>query len=643
MIEEVIEKLSILLQGKIPDKIDDGEIADASKQKLARLVNQLVDVMQETHDFINPLSRGELEEIKIASNNFFASPFKELHSRLLHLTWQAKEVANGDFSQRVDFMGDFSAAFNSMIVSLDNNEKLLKRKIDERHKAEKEANEARERLDVTLRSIGDGVVVTDLDGKIVLINKITEQLTGVSQEEAVGRLNQEIFNIINEKTGKPCENPATKVLATGKIVASANHTALIARDGTQYSIKDSGAPIYDNEDKIIGTVLVFRDVTEEKRTAEELFKVRKLESVGVLAGGIAHDFNNLLTVILGNIELAGMSIDSTSETYLLLQNAKKASIKAQNLTQKLLTFSKGGDPVKQTSLIGKIIIDSAEFELRGSSVVCDYNIPDDLWKVDVDIGQMGQVIQNIILNARHAMAEGGVIDVSCENIADIKKETVSLPGQKYIKITIADTGSGVPKEYIDRIFDPYFSTKQTGSGLGLAVCHSIISKHDGNMSVKSLEGKGTNFTIYLPASLQSGQDTRTSEEDFAETERKTRILVMDDETMVRDVAKQMLERLGHEVVLAENGHKAIELYNEYFKSGRSIDVIIMDLTIQGSMGGNDAVQEILRINPEAKVVVASGSLNDSIMANYQEHGFKSSIAKPFQMAALNKTINTILE
>ncbi|MEA3546857.1 MAG: ATP-binding protein [Thermodesulfobacteriota bacterium] len=527
MIEEVIEKMSILLQGKIPDKIDDGKIADASKQKLARLMNQLVDVMQETHDFINPLSKGELEEIKTASNNFFASPFKELHSRLLHLTWQAKEVANGDFSQRVDFMGDFSAAFNSMIVSLDNNEKLLKRKIDERQKAEKQANEARERLDVTLRSIGDGVVVTDLDGKIVLINKITEQLTGVSQEEAVGRLNQEVFNIINEKTGKPCENPADKVLATGKNIASANHTALIARDGTQYSIKDSGAPIYDNEDKMIGTVLVFRDVTEERRTAEELFKVRKLESVGVLAGGIAHDFNNLLTVILGNIELAGMSIDSTSETYLLLQNAKKASVKAQGLTQKLLTFSKGGDPVKQTSFIDKIIFDSAEFVLRGRSIVCDYNIPEDLWKVDVDIGQMGQVIQNIILNACHAMAEGGVIDVSCENIADIKKETVSLPGQKYIKITIADTGSGIPEKYIDKIFDPYFSTKQSRSGLGLAVCHSIISKHDGNMSVESLAGKGTNFTIYLPASLQSGQDTGTSEEDFAETESKTRILVMD--------------------------------------------------------------------------------------------------------------------
>ena len=338
-----------------------------------------------------------------------------------------------------------------------------------------------------------------------------------------------------------------------------------------------------------------------------------------------------------------MSIDSTNEAYPRLQNAKKASIRAQNLTQQLLTFSKGGDPVRETFSIEKVVIDASVFVLTGSSVRCNYNISENLWKVDIDTGQLSQVIQNITLNARQAMPEGGVIEVTCENIADIKKEPLPLVGQKYIKITFTDTGSGIPEKNIDKIFDPYFSTKRTARGLGLAICHSIISKHDGNISVQSVVGKGTTFTIYLPASLQTDQAAAPSEEDLAEAECKAQILIMDDESMIRDMLKQMLEHQGHEVVLAQNGHEAISLYQEYFKSGRSIDIIIMDLTIPNGMGGKDAVQEILRINPEAKVIVASGYSNDPIMANYRDYGFKASIIKPFQLAELNKTINTVLK
>ena len=429
----------------------------------------------------------------------------------------------------------------------------------------------------------------------------------------------------------------------GSIIGLASHTALIAKDGSRRVIADSGAPIRDRNSKIVGVVVVFRDISNEQRMEEELLKVKKLESVGVLAGGIAHDFNNILAAILGNIELAGMSIDSASEAQPLLLEAKKASIRAKDLTQQLLTFAKGGDPVKTTASLGNIIVDSANFVLHGSSVVCNYNIPKDLWHVDVDTGQISQVIQNIIINADQAMPDGGVIKVSCENITDIEKENVALPGQKFIKIAIADTGSGIPQKHIDRIFDPYFSTKQTGSGLGLAICHSIINKHDGNLSVQSTADKGTTFTIYLPVSTQTAHESGRFKQDIVEAECKASIMVMDDDVMVLDIAKRMLERFGHKVVLAENGQEAIELYREHFKSDHPVDAIIMDLTIPGGMGGKDAVQEILRINPEAKVVVASGYSNDPVMARYHDYGFNASISKPFMLADLRKVINSVLK
>lgn len=430
--------------------------------------------------------------------------------------------------------------------------------IRERDLTEARLRDEKELLNVTLRSICNGVIATDLDGKIILFNKISENLTGWSQQEAIGRSIQEVFSVIDEQTGEPCESPVIKVLSSGQIVGFADHTVLIAKDGTQYVIEESGAPILDQESNIIGTVLVFRDVTEEKRTAEELAKIEKLKSVGVLAGGIAHDFNNILAAILGNIELAKIYTDSSNKAYPLLEEAKKASIRAKSLTQQLLTFAKGGDPIKQTASIGKVITDSANFVLHGSSIVCDYDIPEDLWQVSIDTGQISQVIQNIIINARQAMPNGGTLRVCCENITDIRREeALLLPAQKYIKITIADSGFGIPAEHLDKIFDPYFSTKQEGSGLGLAICHSIISKHDGNISVQSEPEKGTTFIIYLPASIENARDIDTTQQCVVGSEHKATIMIMDDDSMMRELAKKMLEHFGHEVVLPEPGMKQL--------------------------------------------------------------------------------------
>lgn len=285
----------------------------------------------------------------------------------------------------------------------------------------------------------------------------------------------------------------TRVLESGRIIGLANHTALLSKDGVLRSIADSGAPIRDLKSRIIGVVIVFRDVTLEKKMEEELIKIRKLESIGVLAGGIAHDFNNILSAILGNIEMASLLVKKENKAVSLLTDAKMATRRAAKLTQQLLTFSKGGEPVREIASLPKLIMESADFVLHGSPVSCNYTFQDDLRMVNVDSGQLSQVVQNIILNAKHAMPEGGKININCDNVEDAPTESLlSMHDGNFIRITIQDTGVGIPEEITDKIFDPYFTTKQEGSGLGLAICHSIINKHDGHIMVQSKPGKGQN-------------------------------------------------------------------------------------------------------------------------------------------------------
>ena len=288
-----------------------------------------------------------------------------------------------------------------------------------------------------------------------------------------------------------------------------------------------------------------------------------------------------------------------------------------------------------------MIRDSAKFILRGSPVVCHYNIPDDLWLVDVDTGQMSQVIQNLILNARKAIFDIGRITISCENISDIGAETVlSLVEGDYVRIAIQDSGVGIPANIIDKIFDPYFSTSDKGSGLGLAITHSIINKHDGLISVKSDPGQGTAFTIFLPAT--PGARKRPKKTFSPSVHGKGRVMVMDDEKMVRDVAGHLLEHLGYDVVFAEDGEEAVNLYGSLQDTAESVDIVIMDLTIPGGMGGKKAVCEILRLDAKAKVIVSSGYSNDPIMAQCQNYGFRAAVAKPFNLNTLSQTIHVVM-
>ncbi len=501
----------------------------------------------------------------------------------------------------------------------------------------------KELLSVTLRSIGDAVITTDINGRVTFLNRVAENLTGWSNEDAKGHGSQEIFNIINEKTGERCASPVQRVIDLGRIIGLANHTALIAKDGSIRSIADSGSPIRDAESKIIGVVIVFRDTTNEHRLEEELLKGRKLEAVGVLAGGIAHDFNNILTAILGNIELACHHIpEKEGKVAMRLREAQKATQRATKLTRQLLTFSKGGDPVKGVASLPELVKESADFVLPGSKVFCEYSFAKDLWQVEADSGQISQVIQNIIINADHAMPEGGKINIDCANVEDpVAESLLSVQEGSFVRISIHDSGVGIPREIIDKIFDPYFSTKQHGSGLGLAICHSIVNKHDGYLTVDSVPGKGTTFTLYLPA-LLSGVSKVEEKPKIFRAVKSARIMVMDDEEMLLDLAKSQLEALGHEALLVLDGDQAINRYQDLQDRGTPVDLVIMDLTIPGGMGGREAAEKLLKIDPNAKIIVASGYSNDPIMANYKEYGFLAAVAKPFDLKALNEAISTCI-
>jgi len=514
--------------------------------------------------------------------------------------------------------------------------------ITTRKLTESKLAEERERLAVTLASIGDGVITTDTEGKVTLINQVAEQITGWDNGEAIGRPLIEVFHIINEVTRQLCENPVDKVLATGQIIGLANHTALIAKDGTERNIADSGAPIRDKEGNIIGVVLVFRDVTDQLRTEQELVKTKKLESIGVLAGGIAHDFNNILAAILGNLDLSLLDSKISDKTRTLLNEAIKASYRARDLTQQLLTFAKGGQPIKETAVLTEIIKDSAEFVLHGDKVACEYEFPNDLWFVDIDKSQISQVVQNLILNASNAMPNGGTIKVSCESInGNFSGEPAPRGQGNFVRMRIKDSGTGIQTHLLDKIFDPYFTTKQHGSGLGLAITHSIVSKHGGQIFVDSIPGKGSTFIVDLPASAETTIPDKESTEIHL-LSRSAKILVMDDEEQVRTITRDMLEALGHDVLLANEGIQAAQIYQKELENGNPPDLVIMDLTVPGGMGGKDAVKEILKINPEAKVIVSSGYSQDPIMANFGDYGFCSALTKPCQLSELARVVDQAL-
>jgi len=516
--------------------------------------------------------------------------------------------------------------------------------LQDKQSIENKLLDEKEHLSVTLRSIADSVITTDTNGNITSINPVAERLTGFSFNKAVGKPLMEIFKIYDSETGNPLKNPVQQLMEKKDVVLLGSNTLLKSQNGAEYHIEDSAAPIRDAQGNIIGAVIVFRDVTEKLKNEQEIQKVKKLESIGILAGGIAHDFNNLLTGISGNLSLIEIKMERDNKLHKYLQSAKKAVERATNLTGQLLTFSKGGEPIRENLKIDTIVEEVAKFNLRGSNVKLHLKTTRSLWAARVDKNQLSQVIANLVINAKQAMPQGGNLYITLNNLHN-KDGTIKIETDHCIRIRIKDEGPGIPAKILAKIFDPYFTTKQSGSGLGLSTVFSIIKRHDGYIDVKSHLGKGTTFTIYLPAVIVTvGKSLRRSN---ANKSSKTadihslHVLVMDDEAMIRSVSADILYSLGYTVDFASDGREALDKYQQAQNDGHSFDLVIMDLTVPGGMGGKETIRHLLDLDPQAKVLVASGYSNDPILSDYRKYGFVGRIVKPFRLEELQKTIADI--
>lgn len=514
-------------------------------------------------------------------------------------------------------------------------------------RARVEAGEAalaieKQELAVTLFSIGDGVITTDTDAKVVLINKAAQSLTGWAQKEACGKPLTEVFQLIHEHSREPTSNPVNIALRTGETVELGNHVILVSRDGNERAIADSAAPIRDEAGNVSGVVLVFRDVTEKQRLEAQMVKESKLESVGLLAGGIAHDFNNMLTCIMGNISLSRMEATSPDERAQLLHGAEKAAIRAKDLTQQLLTFAKGGEPIKKPMALEPLVREACDFAFRGSNVHCQFSSERDISGVEIDEGQFRQVLNNLVINARQAMPDGGKVDVRLQNIEIAIGAMPPLPSGKYVKISVMDRGVGIKRELLPRIFEPYFTTKKGGCGLGLATAYSIISKHDGLIKVESTVGAGSTFQIFLPA---TSKHIVSLPQELRQTKfsGSGRILIMDDEVAVLKTVGAMLQKFGYEVETALDGAEAIRCYTTAMAGGNRFAAVIMDLTVPNGMGGLDAVKRLLEFDSRLRAIVSSGYSLDPVMANHREYGFVGVIQKPYRSEDLGRVLQEVIE
>ncbi|HOT44046.1 MAG TPA: PAS domain S-box protein [Spirochaetota bacterium] len=516
----------------------------------------------------------------------------------------------------------------------------IARDISERKMAEEALLEEKERLAITLRSIGEGVIATDIKWRVHLMNKAAEDLTGWRQDEVRGKNVSDVMVLRDQKTGVPRDLAKGGAASYGTDGFRSN-TVLVRRDGSERTVSERVAPIFDRAAKTIGYVIVARDITDEVKFHNELLKVEKLESIGILAGGIAHDFNNILTAIIGNINLAKLTAQENPRLLDILDDAEKASHRAQELTHQFLTFSKGGAPVRQIASIEDIIRDSARFILRGSNVRCVYNFQDGLWPVNVDVGQFSQVIQNLVINADQAMPEGGDLTIITENVVMAADSGLPVRPGRYVRITIADTGIGIPLENQSKIFDPYFTTKGSGNGLGLTSSYSIVKRHDGYIFVDSQPGTGTSFFIYLPSSdaaaVAEKDDARSSPTGSGS------ILFMDDDQAVNTTATKMLRHLGYTVDIALDGDMAVTMFEHSLRDGPRYDLVILDLTIPGGMGGKKTIEKLLALDSGVRAIVSSGYSNDPIMANFRDYGFSGVIAKPYRIDELARVVQQILQ
>lgn len=505
--------------------------------------------------------------------------------------------------------------------------------ITERKTAEKAIIEEESKFRSLVEQSLVGIYIIQ-DGRFQYVNTKIAEIFGYTQEEIISSktvsdmVAEADRDLVAENIRKRLEGEAKSIHYTfqGK-----------RKDGTLIDIEVLGTKMEHNgRPAIIGTLL---DITERKKIEAELQKAQKLDSLGILAGGIAHDFNNILTAVIGNISLAKMYARPGYEIYDILTEAENASMRAKALTRQLMTFSKGGEPLKKTIFVGELITETCAFILKGTNIKCESYIQHNLKPIEADDGLISQVIANILINAIHAMPEGGIINVSAENKNITGQSNIPLKDGEYVKISIKDHGIGIQKEHLNKIFDPFFTTKQRGKGLGLTSSYSIVKNHNGYIGVESEPGKGTTFHVYLPVSKEQ-PSLKEIVQEFPFS-AKGRILVMDDEDLLRTVISRMLAQCGYEAETSKDGSEMLKIYTEAMQSGKPFDAVIIDLIVPAGMGGKEAIQELLKIDPNAKAIVSSGYSEDPMIANFQEYGFRGMLAKPFTLNNLSQALHKL--
>ena len=505
----------------------------------------------------------------------------------------------------------------------------------EHHQVQEEKVLLRKILTNIIDSMPSVLMGVDANGGVTQWNKEAEKLTGLQKQGALGKQLGEVYPHLQPQVLKNI-NHALQRREVKSYLKNIRHLdgETVYEDVTVYPLISNG---------IDGAVIRIDNITERVQMEEVIIQADRMMSIGVLAGGIAHDFNNILAAILGNLNLAGQYLKRETKAFKLVQKAEEASLRAKGLANQLLTFSKGGEPVRRIMTLDTLIKEASQFMLAGSSLCCRYSFPESFWPVNVDEDQICQVVQNLVINAKQVMVDGGVIDIQCANLAQGAPDFPPLlRADRCIAVTVRDYGPGITDEIISQIFDPYFTTKQTGSGLGLAVCYSVINRHGGYITTRKVKGDGAAFTFYLPV-----VDSEHKVNLLPEVEKITRgghgtILVMDDDLAVCALLRSMLQHLGYEVVTTHDGAEVVQAYDATIAM-TPVRLVIMDLTVPTGMGGKEAVQKLHANHPGAKVVVISGYSNDPILARYKEHGFCGALAKPFQLKDLYAMLQEVLE
>jgi PAS domain S-box-containing protein len=491
---------------------------------------------------------------------------------------------------------------------------------------------------IIIEQIDEGII-TLKESVVCEVNRAFLDMTGMMRSKLIGQTLSDLFDDL------PFD-----FLSQGGMLGTSGKSAvwevyLKTAVGSLCEVAVSLHSVEDASDEV--QIVIVRNIAERKKMQQELLKARQLESIAALSGGIAHDYNNLLTAIMGNISLALTGIPEDDAIYDWLSQAQDAALIAKELTNRLITFSKGGAPQKETVDISGLIESATEFALSGSNIVVEFYIAADLWCADVDRTQIGQAFHNLVINAREAMPAGGTLFVSAANETSMPQDSNVKPG-RFVAISIKDTGRGIPPEALDRIFDPYFSTKemgdQRGMGLGLSIANSIIEKHEGCIVVQAPPGEGALFKLYLPAShpVCKPNDMPQSSTVSEPCVFSGKILVMDDEEMIRKLAGNMLNKLGLETSFACNGQEAIAAYETAMQAGSPFNAVILDLTVKGGMGGKDAVRHLRDLDPEVKAIVSSGYANDPGVTHFSEYGFCGVVAKPYRFDELRQMLKTII-